>query len=137
MVAQEVEDAVVRDIPAAPEGDRSIRPRVVRSGRARLPFVDAADVDRRHAVDGADCAAAVRVVDKARARAPARDSRQPVFGVEAHGVGNAGDDAAGLVAVGVACAVVCERPIHSRLRIDRIGLHLHIMSTHHHMQVQT
>ena len=53
MVAQQAVDAVVRGVPAAPERDRSVRPGVVRGRRARLPFVDPADVDRGHAVDRA------------------------------------------------------------------------------------
>ena len=101
MVAQEVEDAVVRGVPAAPERDRSVRPGVVRGRRTRLPFVNPADVDGRHAVDRAHDAAAVHGVDEARAGAPARNGREPVLNVERHGVGDAGDGARRLVAVGI------------------------------------
>ena len=94
MVAQQVEDAVVRRIAGAAQGVAL----VILGGGRTLLLEDARNIDGRHPVHGSLDSVAVGIVDKRRAGAAARNGRQPVLVVVGEGVGDAADDAGNLVA---------------------------------------
>ncbi len=102
MVAQNVEDAVVAAVAAAPHGDGPLCTRVVAGAGTALVFVDPTNIDGGHTTHGSLDAVAVGVVDEGGDGAAALlDRGDAVLVVEDQRVSHAANGARGLVAVGI------------------------------------
>ena len=98
MVAQHIEDAVVRRVAAAAQPAAFVVAGVSRA----LPLVDTGDIDGRGSTDSSLDAVAVGVVQERRQRRRSLlHLGQAVFVVEGEGIGDTADGPAGLVAVAV------------------------------------